>query len=287
MFKDAVPYVEHFFSVPDLLIYLLLAFAVLLAAYFIVLIYVRAISHSYSGSKKKQFICTKFYSLTERLYEIVFSGTSILLFMTVYYLIERFFTSEPYITIWHKYRDFWLLLLIILSCLINSLLDSVLIRLKHLSGNDKATGRISGMIYMFLIFAYIKFIYGNDNYDVFITYFLGLMIGRFVYFDASFKDFLNSVSSALRNLPLVILGLAYTGAMCLYGFNSGYLIKHIGVVTDTCITHIFMCVAIAVLYHLPLTAMLTHTGRHNKSTEENDEYTDDNDEYTSDDTPDA
>ncbi len=105
------------------------------------------------------------------------------------------------------------------------------------------------MLYVILIFAYIKFIYENDNYDGFIMYFLGLMIGRFIYFDASFRDGIKTLLDALKNFPLLILGLAYTGFMAYTGFTSGYLLVGNGVLVSTFIAHIFMIVAIFIIHH--------------------------------------
>ena len=193
--------------------------------------------------------------------ELIFSGTSILMFMSAYYLIERFGAVDEYLIIWNKYKDFLLLLFIVISCLFNSLLDHVLIRLRHLKHEDMAPIRLLGMLYMILIFCYIKFIYGNNNYDFFISYFLGLMIGRFVYFDASFKDFIVSFINAIKNLPVMLLALSATSLMALYGFKSKYLIVHIGVTTNVFFIHLFLCLGIFVIHHLHLADLLTHKAR--------------------------
>ena len=53
---------------------------------------------------------------------------------------------------------------------------------------------------------------------MFIAYFLTLMIGRFVYFDASFKDFLENAKGAAKNIPIMFIGLIYLGILCAYGY---------------------------------------------------------------------
>lgn len=201
-------------------------------------------------AERKGYISRRYRNLSQRFYELIFSGNCILFFMTVYYLINRFYTVEPYKSMFRKYESFLLLLLIVLSCILNSLLDKIFIRLDCLSKDERSAIKILGMFYMLVIFAYIKYIYENDNYDMFITYFLGLMVGRFVYFDASFKDFTTSIGKALANLPIMILGLACTGAMAYWGFTTKYLIKHIGVITNVFIAHIFLCVAIFIVFHI-------------------------------------
>ena len=54
---------------------------------------------------------------------------------------------------------------------------------------------------------------------------------------------------SLKNFPLLILGLAYTGFMAYTGFTSGYLLIGNGVLVSTFIAHIFMIVAIFIIHH--------------------------------------
>lgn len=201
-------------------------------------------------------ICrSRFETLTEEFYELIFAGGSILMFIAAYYLVDRFFMLEPYRGMWDKYKDYLLLLMIVLSILCSRIVDGALIRLKNVSKEDKAAIRLIAMIYMLLIFGYIKFIYENDNYDSFIEYFLGLMIGRFVYFDVSLRDFTEAVKKAFTKLPIMFVALACTGVLSLYGFTSGYLIKHIGVVTNVFFIHVFMTAAIFIVFHVYSAAM--------------------------------
>ena len=184
----------------------------------------------------------------ERLYELIFSGASILFFIAIYYLIDRFLTYPPMRSFWDKYEDFLLLVLLVISCLFNNLLDHLLIKLKHLSDEEVASCRLIGMLYMLLIFAYVKWIYLDDNYDKFIIYFLGLMIGRFVYFDASLRGFRESIRMAAKNIYLMLIALAYVALMALVGFRTDYLLIHNGVIVNVFIAHLFMCGAIAIFH---------------------------------------
>lgn len=232
-------YLEHYFQMPQFLIFLGLAFALLAVCYCMFFLFSKA-----RGGKRADKVIYEYYSLSERFHEMVFSGTSILFFIATYYLINRFVTTGDFRNFWDEYKDFLLLFLMVVSILFNTLLDRILVRLKHISPEERAAGRLVGMIYMIVIFCYIKFIYEDNNYDMFIAYFLTLMIGRFVYFDASFKDFLINFKNAILNIPLMMVLLCYTAIMCLYGFSTQYLIKHNGVITNIFFTHLFMCVAI-------------------------------------------
>ncbi|MDO4938424.1 MAG: hypothetical protein Q4E54_00475 [Lachnospiraceae bacterium] len=257
-------YFKHYISLPEAAVF----FGIALACVIVVCIILYLFSHigksryaadavegvrDYEGRfnfEKRNYVYHKFQNLTQKFFEIVFSGNCILFFMTVYYLINRFYTDEPGKTFFNKYSSFILLLLIVFSCILNTFLDRVFVRLNHVRESERFSIRILGMLYMLIIFGYIKFIYENDNYDMYIVYFLGLMIGRFVYFDASFKDFAVNVGHALKNFPIMLLALACTGVMAYWGFKTKFLIKHIGVVTNVFIAHIFLIAAIFIIFHI-------------------------------------
>ena len=238
-------YVKHYFTLPDCIIFLVLALVLLAVVYAAFYIYSKG---RFKNPRKMQ---REFFSLTERFYELIFSGGSIIGFMAAYYLINRFVTSGAFYQFWSDYKDYLLLVFMIISILVNTFFDHVLVPLKRLDRDEMASIRLTGMLYMILIFCYIKFIYEDNNYDMFITYFLTLMIGRFVYFDASFKDFLHCIKQAAANIPIMIMGLTYLGILCLYGYSTSYLLKHNGVITNIFFCHLYIVVAIFVLHFIP------------------------------------
>lgn len=253
-------YVEHYTKTPDCLYFFLLALGVLFVLFVGMYIYTIGRSHGLKGIEKREFIRIEWHVLDERYYEMIFAGTSILFFMAVYYLINRFVTEDPYRANWDKYKDFYLMILIILSCVLNSFFDRVFVRFKFLNRDERSAGRLTGMVYMIFIFCYIKFIYKDDNYDMFITYFLGLMVGRFAYFDSTVHDFVKALDGVKKNLPLMFFALAYTAIMSFYGFESDYLLTHNGVITNIFITHLFMCAAIFILHHIHIAELVTGRG---------------------------
>lgn len=238
-------YVKHYFTLPDCIIFFVLALVLLAVVYAAFYIYSKG---RFKNPRKMQH---EFFSLTERFYELIFSGGSIIGFMAAYYLINRFVTSGAFYQFWSDYKDYLLLVFMIISILVNTFFDHVLVPLKRLDRDEMASIRLTGMLYMILIFCYIKFIYEDNNYDMFITYFLTLMIGRFVYFDASFKDFLHCIKQAAANIPIMIMGLTYLGILCLYGYSTSYLLKHNGVITNIFFCHLYIVVAIFVLHFIP------------------------------------
>ena len=167
----------------------------------------------------------------ESFYELVFSGTSILLFLSLYYIIDE---RLPQISMyWEKYQDVVLLVFIVLSVFLTSWLDVVLVKLTHLDPEQKASVRLISVFYIVLILLYIRFIYEDTNYDGLILYFLTLTVGRFLYFDFTVKSFLETMRGVLENLPLLVIMSAYSGFVCWYGFHVGFLLKSNGVILST------------------------------------------------------
>ncbi len=248
----ALDYVKHYVSFPECVIFFGLALALVILVNLILYLCARI----KGGEPDREYVSAGAhvrhnYSVwVQRFYELVFSANSILFFMTVYYLIERFYNVQPYKAYFVKYNDWILLALIILSCILTTFLDRVLIRLDLISNDNRGPIRFMGMIYMAVLFWYIKFIYENNNYDKFIAYFMGLMIGRFAYFDASFNDFWYTVKNGFANTPLLLLALGCTAVLSYFGFRTEFLIKHIGVVTNVFIGQIFFCIAIFIVHHL-------------------------------------
>lgn len=235
-------YAKHYFTMPDCILFLLLTILLLAVVYAIFYVFANKV---FEGELKIQH---EFFSLSERFYELIFSGGSIIGFMAVYYLINRFVTSGSFYEFWSDYKDYLLLVFMIISILINTFFDHVLVRLKRLDKSEMASIRLTGMLYMIIIFCYIKFIYEDNNYDMFITYFLTLMIGRFVYFDASFKDFLECMKQAVKNIPIMAIALAFLGILCFRGYSTDYLLKHNGVITNIFFCHLYIIVAIFIMH---------------------------------------
>lgn len=267
-------YLSHYFVPKEMGMFFLLALGGLIVSLILILSFCKILVNISTPIKRRDIVFyEKANELVDRFYEMIFSGASILSFLAAFYLIDRFVTSGEFRVFWDKHNDFLLLGMIILSCVINSILDRVFMPLKHLNSEKKASVRIVGMLYIIMIFIYIKFIYENNNYDRFITYFIGLMVGRFAYFDVSLKDFVYSIRAAAKNLPLMILTLCYTAFMCYFGFKSKYLLISNGVLVSTFFAHIFMIASIFIIYHTRVLTLIIRkpTPRHRNKKREGEE----------------
>ena len=210
---------------------------------------------------RKQAAFGAFEDKAQRFFEMIIAGTSVMSFSCAYVVINHINTlvqngiagdlteaEQRLIDIWVDGKDFVLLLLICLSCVINTVLDSLIIPLKKLSKTEKATMRMLAMFFVIIVLMFLNYIGDESQYSPVMMYYFGLMIGRFVYFDASFKDFLAALKNMFFNLPYMALNLLLTGLLCLFGFSVGYLLERNYYIMGIFYTHLFMLVCIFVIH---------------------------------------
>ncbi len=210
------------------------------------------------------------YRRVQLFYEMLISGTSVLSFSCAYVIANHLYTLLLYhgqsatsgsfrhwIAAWENGKDFILLLMICGSCVLNTILDRLIIPLKHTSKDEKASIRLLAMFYVIAILLCLNQVGDESEYSPVMMYYLGLMIGRFVYFDASFMDFLMAIKRALKNAYLLILGLMLTGSLCVIGFRQEYLLPRNYYIVGVFYTHLFMLTAIFLLHHLRVIKKIT------------------------------
>lgn len=247
-------YILHYLSIPGVFFFLLVSLAVVFLIHAILLIAAKKQAVRYRPSDRA-FAMTDLYNrYTERYYELMLSASSTLFFTGIFFLIDfdYFNASAGAWAFWENYRDFILLAFIIVSIILISIVDHFFIPLRIIEKEEKSTLRLAGMLYMLVIFAYIKFIYLDNNYDAILIYFITMIIGRFVYFDASFKDFCQSMKELVDQIPILLLVLLSTALLALYGFKSGYLLTANGVVVSMFLAHFFVIIEIFVITRIRL-----------------------------------
>ena len=141
------------------------------------------------------------------------------------------------------------MLLICMSAVLNTVLDSLIIPLKHLSMEEKASIRLLAMLYVIVVLVILNFIGDENEYGPVMMYYFGLMVGRFVYFDASFLGFLSTIKSALANGGLQLLFMLTVGALSMIGFSLGYLLPRNYYIVGVFYTQLFMLAVIFLLHH--------------------------------------
>ena len=263
-------YIKHYTAMPDILWFVLISALVLTVARLLLKI----------GKKTKEELrCEKYY-------ELMISSTSILLFTGIYFLIDyRYFSfNRDIYVLWDEHSDLLLLAALVLAIVITDVIDHLFIPMHRLKGELKSPLRIAAMIYMLAVFGYIKYVYLDNNYDSIIMYFILMIIGRFVYFDASFKDFLKAMKELFFNLPILLLALATTALLALYGFSSGYLLRKNGVVLSLWIGHLYIIIEMILLSAVERFIRLVRKKSKKKTKKKNVSDTDsDESEYIEDD----
>ncbi len=193
-------------------------------------------------------------------YEMIISATSVMSFACAYVILNHVYslvisdgTHHGYFRLfadnWEQWKDFILLLLILLSCVLNSLLDCLIIPLKRIGKETKATIRMLAMFYAIIVLICLNFYGDESEYSPVMMYYLGLMVGRFVYFDASVGDFITAVKNVFMKSPLLLLGLSLSGALCCIGFKAGFFLERNYYIVGVFYTHVFLLAAVFILHH--------------------------------------
>ena len=255
-------YLNPDFTVGKKLLFLLMTAALLgIGIGFIYLVSLLVLGRDIPVGNRKQAVLGALEDKVQRFFEMIIAGTSVMSFSCAYVIINHVNTlvqsgvagnltpvEQRLIEAWAEGKDFVLLLLICLSCVINTILDSLIIPLKKLSKAEKATMRMLAMFYVIILLVYLNYIGDESQYSPVMMYYFGLMIGRFVYFDASFKDFLEALKNMFFNLPYMALNLILTGALCAFGFGVGYFLERNYFIMGIFYTHLFMLVCIFVIH---------------------------------------
>lgn len=213
----------------------------------------------------------------QRFMEMIISGTSVMMFSCSYVVINHICTlvssdsagnaPEALVLLteaWSEGKDFILLLMIIISCVVNSLLDSFLIPLRRLTREEKATMRMLGMFYVIVILIFLNTIGDESQYGPVMMYYFGLMVGRFVYFDASFRDFVYNLKNVFYNLPFLLMTLVLTGVLGLIGFKMTFFLERNYYIVGIFYTHLFMLVCVFIIYWIFRLINRKRTGRDGK-----------------------
>ena len=200
----------------------------------------------------------RFRSLLFRFYELVISATSIMSFACAYVVLNHVYSlyqgqtgnaiMARFLYIWENWKDFALLLLICLSCFANTLLDKVFIPLRGITREQIGIIRMLGMFYAIIILLFLNVIGDASEYGPVMMYYLGLMVGRFVYFDASFMDFLVSMKNMFFCMPMLVMGLALSGLLSYLGFRAGFLLERNYFIVGVFYTHLFLLAAVFVIH---------------------------------------
>ena len=253
-------YLNPDFSTPEKIIFFILSLAGIIVCNILIIAgtgFVFLFSKDRKDRNKKN---NRILDTVQMFYEMIISATSVMSFACAYVIFNHVYslvisegTQIEYLKIfadtWEQWKDFILLLLILLSCVLNSLLDGLFIPLKRIRKETKASIRMLAMFYAIIVLVCLNFYGDESEYSPVMMYYLGLMVGRFVYFDASFGDFLTALRNVLMKSPLLLLGLSLSGGLCCIGFKAGYFLERNYYIVGVFYTHLFLLAAVFILHH--------------------------------------
>ncbi len=251
-------YLNPDFSNPEKLIFFAAAFAGVLICDLLIILGTGFAFLFVRDSEKKSKRNSTTLDVIQMFYEMIISATSVMSFACAYVILNHVYSlciSEGvdsgylgmFAGIWKDWKDFILLLLILVSCILNTILDKLFIPLNRIEKEEKATIRMLAMFYAIIVLLCLN-VYGDESeYSPVMMYYLGLMVGRFVYFDASFGDFLNALKNVFLKSPLLLLGLTLTGALSFLGFNAGFFLERNYYIVGVFYTHLFMLAAVFII----------------------------------------
>ena len=253
-------YLNPDFSTPEKIIFFILSLAGIIVCNILIIAGTGFVFLFSKDRKDRNKINNRILDMVQMFYEMIISATSVMSFACAYVICNHVYslvisegTQIEYLKIfadtWEQWKDFILLLLILLSCVLNSLLDGLFIPLKRIRKETKASIRMLAMFYAIIVLVCLNFYGDESEYSPVMMYYLGLMVGRFVYFDASFGDFLTALRNVLMKSPLLLLGLSLSGGLCCIGFKAGYFLERNYYIVGVFYTHLFLLAAVFILHH--------------------------------------
>ncbi|WP_026496532.1 hypothetical protein [Butyrivibrio sp. WCD3002] len=252
-------YLNPDFTLPKILLFFLISMVAVLLCDLLIRGGLKLVAAGTPRARDAEYMEFKKHTLIQLFYEMIISATSVMSFACAYVVLNHVYSLvqsgtpalqwEPVMLVWENGKDFVLLFLICLSCVINSILDKLIIPLKKLEREEIASVRMLSMFYVIIILLFLNVIGDESEYSPVMMYYLGLMVGRFVYFDASFADFLANMKNVFLRLPLMVLGLILSGGLCYLGFSLGFFLERNYYIMGIFYTHLFLLVSVFIMYH--------------------------------------
>lgn len=187
------------------------------------------------------------YEISQMVFEIIICNTCIIVIMYVYYRLAK------NLLFLEKYLGIIMLVLIIIAILLNDFLDEKL-KQDMIKEEDKGNIRLISSCSIIMLFSFLKIYFKTAEYDEFLLCYIGLVLGRFIYFDSTLKGFIRCVKNLKSYfIPLII-------AFLLTGIISG-IVLHLEVITTNNIFISLMISHFAILFFIHLTKKMIYDFR--------------------------
>lgn len=236
---------DSFFEIMEsegFLSWLLISSLVLFGILFVIFVVIRVFYRyqvnksdgNYDIDEMAKKIALKPYEVSQAVFEVLVANTCIIVMMCIYYWITE------KIHFMSKFFNILMLILIVVAVIANNLIDNKLEQ-DMLGKSDKATIRLISSLSITIIFAYIKFEFGTSQYDELIMCYVGLALGRFIYFDTTWEQLKTSFQSFFKYIIPLVIAMVFTYIVSFYGFKYE-------VITSTNILVSLVCIHFCMIF---------------------------------------
>jgi hypothetical protein len=233
---------EAFFSWAVISIFVLLSIVVVIFIVTRIILYERRKVDENTTMEEMDAIVKEYvnrpYEISQMVFEIIICNTCIIVIMYVYYWLAK------NLLFLEKYLGIIMLVLIIIAILLNDFLDEKL-KQDMIKEEDKGNIRLISSCSIIMLFSFLKIYFKTAEYDEFLLCYIGLVLGRFIYFDSTLKEFIRCVKNLKSYfIPLII-------AFLLTGIISGIGL-HLEVITTNNLFISLMISHFAILFFIHL-----------------------------------
>lgn len=179
------------------------------------------------------------YEISQMVFEIIICNTCIIVIMYVYYWLAK------NLLFLEKYLGIIMLVLIIIAILLNDFLDEKL-KQDMIKEEDKGNIRLISSCSIIMLFSFLKIYFKTAEYDEFLLCYIGLVLGRFIYFDSTLKEFIRCVKNLKSYFIPLIIAFLLTGIISEIGL-------HLEVITTNNLFISLMISHFAILFFIHLT----------------------------------
>ena len=193
---------EAFFSWAVISIFILLSIIVVIFIVTRIILYERRKVDENTTMEEMDAIVKEYvnrpYEISQMVFEIIICNTCIIVIMYVYYWLAK------NLLFLEKYLGIIMLVLIIIAILLNDFLDEKL-KQDMIKEEDKGNIRLISSCSIIMLFSFLKIYFKTAEYDEFLLCYIGLVLGRFIYFDSTLKEFIRCVKNLKSYfIPLII-----------------------------------------------------------------------------------
>lgn len=239
---------EAFFSWAVISIFVLLSIVVVIFVVTRIILYERRKVDENTTMEEMDAIVKEYvnrpYEISQMVFEIIICNTCIIVIMYVYYWLAK------NLLFLEKYLGIIMLVLIIIAILLNDFLDEKL-KQDMIMEEDKGNIRLISSCSIIMLFSFLKIYFKTAEYDEFLLCYIGLVLGRFIYFDSTLKEFIRCV----KNLKSYFIPLFI--AFLLTGIISGIGL-HLEVITTNNLFISLMISHFAILFFIHLTKKMIY-----------------------------